>query len=82
MRHLILIAILALTAGCFTNESDTIRTLHAAGFKDVHTTGYSLFSCGEDDFSSTGFIATNPNGDRVEGAVCCGMWTKGCTIRF
>lgn len=30
---------------------------------------------------TTGFVATNPQGMRVEGVVCCG-WLKSCTVRF
>ena len=64
-----------------TNESDTIRTLQSAGFTDIHTTGYDIFSCGQDDTFHTGFRAKNPAGQIVTGTVCCGIF-KGCTIRF
>lgn len=78
-----LLALLALlTAGCFTNESDTIRTLEASGYTDIQTTGYVPWTCGRDDTFHTGFAATNPAGRRVAGVVCCGAWGKGCTVRF
>lgn len=78
---LLLVALALIAAGC-TNKPDAIRTLHSAGFKDVETTGYSWFACGQDDTSHTGFIATNPAGERVTGTVCCGLIFKACTIRF
>lgn len=49
-------------------------------YKKEH--GYKPFQCGEGDAFSTGFRATNPSGERVEGTVCCGRWRKGCTVRF
>ena len=82
-KLLALAAVLATTtlSGC-TDEASARRTLNASGFKDVQITGYEWFSCGEDDASHTGFIATNPNGARVSGVVCCGLVFKACTIRF
>ncbi len=74
------VGLLAL-AGC-TDESNTRRTLESAGYTDIQTTGYSWFECGKDDTYHTGFTAKNPLGKPVSGTVCCGMWTKGCTIRF
>ncbi len=65
-----------------TDEDNTRRTLESAGYSDIHTTGYSWFECGKDDTFHTGFTAKNPVGKTVSGTVCCGMWTKGCTIRF
>jgi hypothetical protein len=79
MKQLLL---LALTIVACTNESDTIRTLQSAGYSEITTTGYSAWACGDDDTFSTGFRAKNPVGTFVEGTVCCGGWTKGCTIRF
>lgn len=59
-----------------------MRTLESAGYTDVKTTGYNFLECGENDTFHTGFTATNPNGKRVSGTVCCGLFIKGCTIRF
>lgn len=70
-----------LTAGC-TNEDAARTTLRKSGFRQVEITGYKPFQCGKDDATSTGFRATNQIGERVEGTVCCGRWSKGCTIRF
>jgi len=79
MKHLI-IALAVIALAC-TDESNTRRTLHSAGFTRVETTGYTPFTCGEHDAFSTGFRATNPTGQVVEGTVCCGL-LKACTIRF
>lgn len=52
------------------------------GFTDVEVGDtYDWWTCGGDDEYSTSFTATNVKGNRVEGAVCCGLW-KDCTVRF
>lgn len=79
---LISCAALAIALVACTDETNTIRTLDSAGYTDIHTTGYSWFECGKDDTYHTGFTAKNPAGKQVSGTVCCGMLTKGCTIRF
>lgn len=73
-----IVALLALSA-CSNSEQAT-RALQGAGYKDISITGYSLFGCGENEFSHTGFEATGPNGQRVDGVVCS-SWFKGATIR-
>lgn len=81
MKSILAALLLASLVAC-TNEDDAKRTLESAGFKDIQTTGYSPFACAEDDFSATGFSATNANGMRVKGTVCCGLVFKGCTVRY
>lgn len=71
---------LVLFTAC-TDEQRTHETLRKSGFTDIQTTGYDFFSCSDEDTFSTAFVATNPKGERVEGAVCCGIF-KNCTIRF
>ena len=80
MKNLICLFIVLFTVSC-TDDAATIRTLESSGFTDIKTTGYSMFACGEDDSFATGFIATNPAGQKVQGTVCCGMF-KNCTVRF
>lgn len=75
-------ALLALLLCACTDEAGTVKTLRAHGFTDIKTTGYSAWECGEDDSFATGFRAKNPAGEMVSGTVCCGMWGKGCTVRF
>lgn len=80
MKRLLLLAVCALVS-C-TDAKSTIHTLQNAGFSDVEILGYAWFECGEDDTYHTEFRAKNPKGVVVEGTVCCGMLSKGCTIRF
>lgn len=80
MKKLILAAMCAVVFGC-TAEDDTRNTLTKAGYSNIEIDGYAFLGCGEDDNFKTKFTATNPNGMRVSGVVCCGVF-KGCTIRF
>lgn len=66
--------------GC-TDENGATRTLRNNGFTNIEITGWSPFSCSEEDVFRTGFEATSPTGVRLSGAVC-GGWFKGNTIRF
>jgi len=81
MKKLLFITTSLLLAGCYSSQSDAENTLHKAGFTDITVTGLAPLSCGENDISRTGFVATNSQGARVEGVVCCGIF-KSCTIRF
>lgn len=74
-----MILLLALVACTAPNKAT--RALENQGFTDIEITGYSPFSCGEDDWSSTGFRAKNAQDQIVEGTVCCGAW-KSCTVRW
>lgn len=73
--------VLALLIASCTDDSATLHTLNYAGYKNVQLTGWEPFACAGDDNFSTGFRATNPAGQRVEGVVCCGL-LKSCTVRF
>ena len=75
-------AFLALILLSCTDEAATVKTLRAHGFTDITTTGHEMFECGKDDDFATGFRAKNPRGEVVTGTVCCGLWGKGCTVRF
>jgi hypothetical protein len=79
MRWLVAV-LLVFAAGC-TSEKTARRVLAEQGFTDVEMTGHEPFMCGRDDGFSTGFTATSPNGKRVSGAVCNGLF-KGSTVRF
>lgn len=76
------LALLLFSLASCTDDAATVRTLRSAGFTDITTTGYSAWACGEDDSFATGFRAKNPQGQLVEGTVCCGFMVKGCTVRF
>lgn len=60
-----------------SDEEGATHALRAEGFKNIVTTGYS-WGCGKDDGTCTGFEATGPSGERVEGAGGCG---SGCGRR-
>lgn len=75
------IVFLALAVGV-TDEPHSKRILEKQGYTDVSFTGYDWFACSEDDWYHTGFVATSPSGDRLSGAVCCGLIMKSCTVRF
>lgn len=82
IRYIFTSLILALlVAGC-TSNNKTVETLEKMGFTEVKPKGYDMFSCSEDDFTSTKFEAKNPLGQTVEGTVCCGMIFKNCTVRW
>lgn len=84
---LLLVVLIFFVAFCASNdgmqdEQAARRTLQASGFTAVEMTGWKPFTCGKGDTTSTGFKATNPAGQRVEGVVCCGLVMKACTVRF
>lgn len=80
MKNILLVLALTLLTGC-SSQSDAVDALQALGMKDIHTTGYRVFGCPKDDSFHTGFIATNPQGQRVSGVVCSGL-IMGGTVRF
>ncbi|QPI17910.1 hypothetical protein POP12_118 [Pectobacterium phage POP12] len=65
-----------------TDTQNSERILKSHGYTNIQFTGYSPFSCSEDDWTSTGFVATTPNGYQVQGTVCAGLLFKDATIRF
>ena len=77
---LLTIVMLFSIASC-TDPQNTRRVLQTQGFTKIQITGYDFFTCSDDDFYHTGFTATSPNGQYVEGVVCQGIF-KGATIRF
>lgn len=81
MKQILLFAALACLIGC-TSRSKTEKTLEGLGFTNIEAGGYAIFSCSKDDIQRTKFKAINHNGVSVEGAVCCGMILKNCTVRF
>lgn len=75
------IAGIAIILAACSNSDASRRALEQQGFTDIETTGWSPMSCSDDDTFSTGFKATNAQGQRVSGTVCCG-WLKNCTVRW
>lgn len=83
----LLLAVAVSTPACMmTDEQGASHALRVNGYKDVTLTGYAWGECSDSDGSCTGFSATAPNGEHVEGAVGCGLSLfgprKGCTIRL
>jgi hypothetical protein len=64
-----------------TTPEETTGVLQKSGFTDIHPGDAQYFGCSEGDKPGRSFVATNPQGQRVEGIVCCGVW-KACTVRF
>ena len=82
MKRLLLIALLSLFTVSCTDESSSREVLTGAGYTQINFTGYEFWSCAKDDTYHTGFTAKGPSGVQVKGVVCCGLFFKGCTIRF
>lgn len=80
MKRMMLLLMLLLV-GC-GNDEETVQALKKAGYTHIQSTGWRPFVCAEDDTWSTGFVAIDASGHRVEGVVCCGLIMKACTIRF
>lgn len=85
----VLVGLSAITLGGFkscdsacTNRDATRETLRKSGYTDIEPGDYAWFECGDDDRFHTQFTATNPVGQTVTGTVCCGLFSKGCTIRY
>lgn len=81
MKKLWCVVMVLMALGC-TDEHSTRRALDAEGMTEVEVTGYDYWACGGDDWFHTGFTATNPQGRRVDGVVCCGLVFKNCTVRW
>ena len=82
-RALLPIALLfSFALGCTVSDERAAHVLKAAGYTEVELGGYAWLDCSEDDSLKTSFTAKGPSGVRVEGAVCCGMLAKNCTLRL
>lgn len=81
MKSLAIILLSILLCSC-SNTKDANKALTAMGFTNIKITGYSFWSCSEDDFYHTGFIAKNAQGFTVTGTVCSGLFFKNSTVRF
>jgi hypothetical protein len=67
--------------GCKTTEAEARGALESHGMTHIELGGAAWFSC-EGGEGSREFTAINPNGKRVAGTVCCGIFGKGCTVRW
>ncbi len=83
MRKIITTITLILLIGC-TNDNDfekAKKQLTQQGYTNIKNTGYSFLCCDEKDSFSTGFSATDKDGNKIKGCICSGVF-KGVTIRF
>lgn len=80
-RLVAVIALGLLASGC-SRPDHARQVLADNGFTEIHITGWSPFSCSDDDMFSTGFRARGVNGRFVTGTVCSGFLFKGATLRF
>lgn len=58
------------------------RAVESQGLTDVKIGDWSPMSCGQGDNISRSFTATNQQGHKVKGTVCCGLVFKDCTLRW
>lgn len=79
MKYLI---VFALILPACEDRTSVSRALDSMGMTNVQWEGYDWAACAEDDDTHTGFSATNPQGKRVRGTVCCGAFFKNCTVRW
>jgi hypothetical protein len=67
-RVIVLIAVIIVLSSC-SDADGTKVFLQEQGYTEIETTGYDLWADGKDDWTTTGFVATSPNGERIRGAV-------------
>ena len=80
--QVVIVMAMALMAGCLTGKQEATEALEGAGMSNVQTGGAAWFACSEDDKEwGRKFEATNAQGKRAKGVVCCGIF-KGCTVRW
>lgn len=80
MKYIVLI-IAALSLMACTRPDNAREVLTANGYTNIQMEGYGFFACDEKDSFADAFVANSPNGTRVKGVVCSGLF-KGSTIRF
>jgi hypothetical protein len=80
--HKAIVIALTFLVGCGVGEGRARDVLEQQGFTAIELGGAATWSCGKDDSQSRRFEATNANGRRVSGVVCCGTWGKACTVRW
>lgn len=81
----LVVIVLAATCVAIDDQGAPTRALLRAGYRDVRVErssfAWPLSGCGEDDAAAHTVSAVNPVGQRVQLLVCCGVWSKACTIR-
>lgn len=83
----VLLVVIVLAIGqCALGPEKAVQALQTMGFRDIKVTDSHPYAaewngCGKGDAVAHEATATNANGQRVSVVVCCGMVTKGCTVR-
>jgi hypothetical protein len=78
---LLALALFGATA-CTVPQEKAEQVLQGAGYTEIVLEGPVVLRCSDDDQRSRFFRAKGPTGQKVEGAVCCGLLAKNCTIRL
>ena len=78
-----LVFIMIGTSSC-TRPDQSTQILSQQGYSNVKILPWRIWhkmSCGEDDYFSTRFEATAPDGNSIVNGVVCSGWFKGSTVR-
>jgi hypothetical protein len=67
--------------GCETPNNEALEAIQSQGLTQPKLEGHNWGACHESE-TSRRFTALNAQGRPVSGTVCCGQFTKGCTIRW
>ena len=81
---LILATMIYLSSCSCTSNNDFEKgkkRLEGQGYTDVKNTGHNFFCCDNKESFSTGFEATDKNGNIVKGCFCSNF-LKGITVRY
>ena len=84
ITNIILILTLVFTLNCTSSKGQATakKVLEGQGYTEIEFTGWSPFSCSEDDTFSDGFTAKNKKGTKVSGVACSSLIVKSVTIRW
>lgn len=81
----LVVIVLVATCVAIDDQDAPARALLRAGYRDVRiersSFAWPFSGCGDDDAVAHMVSAVNPIGQRTQLLVCCGVWSKACTIR-
>lgn len=80
-RLIIVLAVIICMVSACTDSQKATSVLKKQGYTNIKITGYKFLACGKGDIYHTGFAATAPNGELLEGVVCAGLF-KSSTVRI
>lgn len=84
---LIISGIFLSSLGSCVDESRALNAMKSSGWTDLRLVDRTNFlapfaGCGGEDAAAFQYSGKNPAGTISTTTVCCGIWLKGCTIRF